>query len=56
MAHMIYRGVRYGKEYIDRGAQVFEARLRERSLRTIKKLIKPYNINCSELQPAFATV
>jgi transposase len=50
MAHMIYRGIRYGKEYIDRGAEAFESRLRERALRTIKKLAKSYNINSSEIQ------
>ena len=53
MAHMIYRGVRYGKEYIDRGAEAFESRLRERTLKTVKKLIKSYNINSSELSAAF---
>jgi transposase len=56
MAHMIYRGVRYGKEYIDRGAQAYEDRLRERSLKTIKKLIKSYNINSFELQLAFSAI
>jgi transposase len=56
MAHMIYRGVRYGKEYVDRGAEAFEARLRERTLRTVKKLIKSYNINSSEILMAFETV
>jgi len=54
MAHMIYRGVRFGKEYIDHGAEAYEARLRERTLKTIKKLIKSYGINSSELSPAFA--
>jgi len=53
MAHMIYRGVRYGKSYIDHGAEAYEARLRERTLKTVKKLIKSYNINCSELTAAF---
>ena len=50
---MIYRGVRYGKEYIDRGAEAFESRLRERTLKTVKRLIKSYNINSSELNTAF---
>jgi len=50
---MIYRGVRYGKSYIDHGAEAYEARLRERTLKTVKKLIKSYNINCSELTAAF---
>ena len=49
MAHMIYRGVRYGKEFIDRGAEAYEARLKEKVEKTVKKLIKTYNINVSEL-------
>jgi transposase len=49
MAHMIFRGVRYGKQYIDRGAVAYESRLRERVLKTIKKLAKSYNINSSEI-------
>ena len=54
MAHMIYRGVMYGKEYIDRGAQAYEARLRERTLRTVKKLIKSFKIDGSEIAAALA--
>jgi transposase len=49
MAHMIYRGVKYGKEYIDRGAKAYDARLRERTVRTVNRLIKSYNISNSEL-------
>ena len=49
MAHMIYRGVRYGKEYIDRGAEAYEARLRAKTLRTVNKLIKSFNIDSSEI-------
>jgi hypothetical protein len=49
MAHMIYRGVKYGQEYIDRGAQEYEARMREKTVRTVNKLIKSFNINSSEL-------
>ena len=56
MAHMIFRGVRYGKDYVDHGAEAYEARLRERTLKTVKKLIKSYNINSSELTVAFAAV
>ena len=49
MAHMIYRGVMYGKEYIDRGAEAYEARLRARTVNTVNKLIKSFNINSSEI-------
>jgi hypothetical protein len=49
MAHMIYRGVRYGKEYIDRGAEAYEARLRARTVKTVNNLIKSFNINSSEI-------
>ena len=56
MAHLIYRGVRFGKEYIDRGAQAYESRIRERSLNTIKKLIKSLNINSSEIAAAFTNI
>jgi transposase len=54
MAHMIYRGVMYGKEYIDRGAEAYEARLRERTLRTVKNLIKSFKIEGSEIEAALA--
>jgi hypothetical protein len=53
MAHMIYRGVRFGQEYIDRGAEAYETRKRERTVKTIQKLIKSLNINSSELLTAF---
>ena len=54
MAHMIYRGVRHGAAYLDKGAEAFEKRLRERSLKTVKTLIKLHSINQLELQMAFA--
>jgi len=54
MAHMLYRGVMYGKEYIDRGAEAYEARLRERTLKTVKKLIKSFKIEGSEIAAALA--
>jgi transposase len=56
MAHMIYRGVMFGQEYIDRGAEVYEARLRERSIKTVKKLIKAFNINGAEIAVALGVV
>jgi transposase len=56
MAHMIYRGVKYGKEYIDRGAEAYEARLRVRTVKTVNKLIKSFNINSSEIAAALVAV
>ena len=56
MAQLIYRGVRFGKEYIDRGAKAYELRLREKTVNSIKKLIKSHNINSSEISAAFAAV
>lgn len=56
MAHLIYRGVRFGKEYIDRGTQAYESRVRERSINTIKNIIKSLNINSSEIAAAFTNI
>jgi hypothetical protein len=56
MAHMIYRAIRYGAAYIDRGAEAFEARMRERTLRTVRNLIKTHKINELELKTALAAV
>ena len=52
MAHMIYRGVKYGKEYIDQGAEAYEARMREKTVNNVKKLIKKFNINMLEIEHA----
>jgi hypothetical protein len=54
IAHMIYRGVRFGKEYIDHGAEAYEARTREKMVKTVNKLIKSFNIN--ELELGFGDV
>ena len=54
MAHMIYRAVRYGATYIDQGAEAYEKRMRERTLRTVRHLIKSHKINQQELSTALA--
>lgn len=54
MAHMIYRGVRYGVAYLDKGAEAFEARAREKAVRAVKNLIKAHCINEIELKSALA--
>jgi len=52
MAHMIYRGVRYGSAYLDKGAEAFEARAREKAVKAVKNLIKTHGINELELKSA----
>jgi transposase len=56
MAHMIYRGVMYGQEFIERGAEAYEARLREKTVKTVNKLIKSFNINSAEIEKALVAV
>jgi hypothetical protein len=56
IAHRIYRAMRYGASYIDRGAEAFEARTRDRALRTVRKLIKTHQINELELKTVTTTV
>jgi hypothetical protein len=55
MAHMIYRGIRYGNSYLDKGAEAFEARARQKAVSAVKNLIKMHNMNELELKPALAT-
>jgi len=54
MAHMIYRGVRYGAAYLDKGAEAFEARARAKAVKAVKNLIKTHAINELELKSALA--
>ena len=56
MAHMIFRGVVYGQEYIDQGAQAYEERMRDRAVRTVNRLIKSFNITNLELPGAAANL
>lgn len=53
MAHLIYRAVRYGVAYVDKGAKDYERRVREQTLRTVRRLIKAQKINELELKSAF---
>jgi len=55
MAHMIYRAVRYGVEYVDKGAQAYEERIRAKTIKTVKFLIKSLGINELELSSMLAT-
>lgn len=54
MAHMIYRAIRYGAAFVEQGAQVYEKRMRERTLRTVRNLIKSHSLSELELKTAFA--
>ena len=54
MAHMIYRGVMYGKQYVDQGIEGYESRLRNRTIKTVNKLIRTFAIDCSELAGVLA--
>ena len=46
---MIFRGVKYGKEYIDKGVQAYEERLREKKVHAVNRLIKSFDIRISEI-------
>jgi transposase len=56
MAHMIYRAVRYGVEYVDKGAKAYEERAREKTIKTVKHLIKSLGISELELSSALNPV
>ena len=56
MAHMIYRAIHYGVAYVERGAEAYEERMRERAGRTAYRIIKSNNINEIELKKAFSTI
>jgi len=49
LAHLIFRGVRFGKEFVDSGIEAYENMQREKSVKWTKKLIMKYNINSLEL-------
>ena len=49
MAVLIYRLIRYGKEFIDRGAELYEAQSRVKKIKSICRLINSLNLNDSEI-------
>ena len=53
MSHLIYRDVRYGKKYIDRGTETYELRLHERTMNSIIKHVMSHVINSSEISATF---
>lgn len=50
MAQLIYRAIRHGVKHMNIGAEAFEWRLRERTLRTVKNLISTHEISETELK------
>lgn len=56
MGHMIYRAVRYGVEYVDKGAKAYEERARAKTIKTVKHLIKSLDISELELASALKPV
>lgn len=54
MAHLIYRAVRYGSAFIEKGAAEFEKRLRTRALRTVRSLVERHHFNAVDLHPSLA--
>jgi hypothetical protein len=49
LAHLIFRGVKFGKEFIDIGTEAYKQMQREKSIRLAKILINKHNINELEL-------
>jgi len=49
MAKYIYRGMKYGQEYMDIGEQQYEQRRRERTVRSMKSKIEKLSITPQEL-------
>jgi transposase len=50
MAVLIYRLVRYGKEFIDRGSELYEAQFRAKRVRNLKKMVKSLELSELELK------
>jgi len=49
MAKYLYRGMKYGDAYLDIGEKLFEARRRERTLKSMKSKIRKLSIRAEEL-------
>jgi transposase len=56
MAQIIYRALRHGVAYVEKGAEHYESRMREKTLRTVRNLIKVHGINELELASALNPV
>lgn len=49
MATLIYRLVKYGKAFIDKGAELYEAQFRAKKIRSLGKIVKSLGLNELEL-------
>ena len=53
MAILIYRLVRFGKAFIDRGSELYETQFRAKKVRNLGKLVKSLGLNELELKIVF---
>lgn len=49
MVKRIYRGIKYGQAYVDEGEHAYLARMRERTIKAMKKKISKLSISADEL-------
>jgi transposase len=54
LAHLVYRMMRYGKAYVEKGAAAFEADAREKRLKSVRSAVKSLNITAEELAGVLA--
>ena len=51
LARLVYRMLKYGKEYVDKGMEAYEARYRAQRIVWLKKQAKELNREVVELEP-----
>lgn len=49
MLKLIYRGLKYGQEYVDKGAENHDEQNRDRSVAKARRIVKKYNMTLEEL-------
>jgi hypothetical protein len=50
MATLIYRLVKFGKAFVDKGAELYEAQFRAKKVKSLGRLVKSLSLNESELK------
>lgn len=55
MAILIYRLVRFGKAFIDRGSELYEAQFRAKRVRSLGKMVKSLGLSELEIKTVLAT-